>query len=186
MSATATDTDLVLRACHGDSAAFEALVRRHFRPAFAVALAVLGDQMDAEDVCQDAFVRALERLEDCRNPEKFAPWLLRIVRNRALNFRRYRRIRQAAPLEVANAATASDGARPAERAELRERLESALSALNEVQRQVVLLHDMEGWKHREIGEHLGFSEAMSRQHLFIARRKLRERLGALFKGYSND
>ena len=71
--------------------------------------------------------------------------------------------------------------------ELRAKLESALSQVSEVQRQVVLLHDLDDWKHREIAESLGISEGMSRQHLFNARRVLRERIGAkVLKEYSND
>ena len=88
---TPDDAVLVARARRGEPAAFEALVRRHYRAAFAVALAVLGNRMDAEDVCQDAFVVAAERLDECRQPEKFAAWLLQVVRNRARNYVDYRR-----------------------------------------------------------------------------------------------
>ncbi|MCH7729611.1 MAG: sigma-70 family RNA polymerase sigma factor, partial [Planctomycetes bacterium] len=78
---TTPDATYVARARRGDASAFEALVRRHYRVAYAVALALLSNNMDAEDVCQDAFLKALERLDDCREPDKFASWLLRIVRN---------------------------------------------------------------------------------------------------------
>lgn len=173
----AEDATLVARARRGDPTAFEALVRRHFGAAFAAALAILGNRMDAEDTCQEAFVAALERLDDLRHPERFAPWLLQIVRNRARNYRSYRRVRATVPLEDVRVAGEDDPSRAAGRAELAERLEIALGELREVQRQVVLLHDMEGWKHREIAEALGLSEGMSRQHLFKARRVLRQRLG---------
>lgn len=172
------DAWLVARARRGDSAAFETLVRRHYRVAFAVALAILENRMDAEDVCQDAFVRALERLGDCREPERFVAWLLQIVRNRARNYRDYRRVRAAQPLEEVDVAGPLEPARDAERSELREALQAALSRLSEVQRQVVLLHDLEGWKHREIADALGLSDGASRQQLFAARRRLRELLGA--------
>ena len=168
----------VERARRGDASAFEALVRRYYRAAYAVALALLSNSMDAEDVCQDAFLKALERLDDCREPDKFASWLLRIVRNRAHNFRAYRRVRATESLELAGAAGREDSARDAERADLRERLEDALGQLSEIQRQVVLLHDLEGLKHREIAGHLAISEGMSRQHVLNARRTLREILGA--------
>lgn len=171
------DAILVARARRGDREAFETLVRRHFGAAFATALAVLGNRMDAEDVCQDAYVRALERLDQLRRPERFASWLLQIVRNRARNYRSYRRVRAAVPLEEVSAASTDDPSRAAERSELASRLETALAELSGVQREVVLLHDMEGWKHREIGEALEISEGMSRQHLYHARRSLRRRLG---------
>ena len=177
----------VERARRGDAAAFGALVRRHYRAAYAVALAVLGNPMDAEDVCQDAFLRALERLDSLRKPERFSAWLLQIVRNQARNFRSYRRLRSARPLDESSAAADEDPAREAERQELRRELESALSGLSEIEREVVLLHDLEGWKHREIAEALGLSEGMSRQHLMGARRLLRDRLGTkLLKEYSDD
>ena len=186
LSVDIADAVLVERARGGDGVAFEGLVRRHFRAAYAVALAILGNQADAEDVCQDAFIRVLERLEDCRHPDRFAAWLLQIVRNGARNHVGYRRVRAAAPLEKVSVATPENPSRDLERTELRETLQVALGELSEVKRQVVLLHDLEGWKHREIAEELGISEGMSRQHLFGARRLLRSYLGGDFqKEYMN-
>lgn len=180
------DGVLIERARRGDGMAFEGLVRRHFRAAYAVALAILGNREDAEDVCQDAFIRALERLDGCRHPDRFAAWLLQIVRNGARNYVGYRRVRAAAPLEVVSAAASESPSRDLERKELRETLQLALGELSEMQRQVVLLHDLEGWKHWEIAEELGVSEGMSRQHLFGARRIVRSCLGAGFqKEYVN-
>jgi len=176
---TTPDAAYVERARRGDASAFEALVRRYYRAAYAVALALLSNSMDAEDVCQDAFLKALERLDDCREPDKFASWLLRIVRNRAHNFRAYRRVRATESLELTGAAGREDSAKDAERADLRKRLEDALGELSEIQRQVVLLHDLEGLKHREIAGHLAISEEMSRQHVLKARRTLRKILAAM-------
>lgn len=173
----ADDAALVARARRGDPTAFEALVRRHYGVAFAVALSVLGNRMDAEDVCQDAFIAAVESLDQLRDPKRFASWLMQIVRNRARNYRDYRRVRSAVRLEAVSAASDEDASRAAQRSELADRLEAALAELTPIQRDVVLLHDMEGWKHREIAEALDISEGMSRQHLFNARRALRRRLG---------
>lgn len=174
------DAHLVERARAGDAAAFDALVRRHLRAAYAVALAVLANQHDAEDACQDAFITALERLDQCREPERFAAWLLQIVRNRARNNLRTERARPAVGLDSTTLRSAGAGpARDAERAQLREGLLAALSRLTEVQREVVLLHDLEGWQHREIGDLLGFVEGTSRYHLSMARRALRALLRPL-------
>jgi RNA polymerase sigma-70 factor, ECF subfamily len=171
---TADDATLVAGARRGDAAAFELLVRRYTRPAFAIALAVVKEQADAEDVCQDAFIRALERIDDC-DPARFGAWLLRIVRNRAHSVRRYLGVREASALDAVPLASSTPGpARETERAMLRDDLMSALSELKEVQRQVVLLHDLEGWKHREIGELLELPEGTVRAHLFHARRALRD------------
>lgn len=172
-----SDAVLVERARSGDGAAFEVLVRRHLRAAYAIALGILRNPADAEDVSQDAFVRALERLDEC-DPERFAAWLLRIVRNTAISAQRRRRVRQAMPLEWANGARSlSDPAKDAERSALRERLLEAMEPLPEKQREVLLLHDLEGWRHREIGEALGMPEGTVRYTLFQARRAMRERLG---------
>jgi RNA polymerase sigma-70 factor, ECF subfamily len=173
-----SDGVLVARARRGDPAAFDTLVRRHYRAAYAVALAILGERTDAEDVCQDGWVRALERLEDCREPDRFVYWLLQIVRNRARNHLDHRRVRAAEPLEPDTAAGTDDPAKDLDRDRLRERLEGSLAELPEVQREIVLLHDLEGWSHREIAGSLSISEVMSRQHLFQARRRLRGLLGA--------
>lgn len=167
------DGELVARAREGDAAGFDALVRRHYRSALAVAMAITGRRDDAEDVCQDAWIRALEKLDECRQPDRFVYWLLQIVRNRARNFLDYRRVRRTETLESVESEASGPGAQAAR---LKLRLEEAMRALSETQREIVLLHDLEGWDHRSIAENLGMSEVMSRQHLFQARRRLRDKL----------
>jgi RNA polymerase sigma-70 factor (ECF subfamily) len=177
----AGDTGRLVRlARSGDSAAFEQLVRRHLRAAYAVALGVTGDPDDAEDVAQDSFVVALERLNDCADPDRFSAWLLKIVRNRALNLRRSRARRAAVPLHELSIPASSDPERDTDRALLRERLLEEMTNLTELQRQVLLLHDLEGFRHREVAESLGISEVSSRVHLFAARRALRGRLNGRY------
>ncbi len=178
LDATTSDVELVGRARQGETPAFEALVRRHYRAAFGVAHAILGRRADAEDVCQDAWVKALEKLDSCRSPERFVFWLLQIVRNAARNRLDARRVRTTESLDAgAEAAAPEDPRRDLHRDRLRTRLEEALAGIPDVQRQIVLLHDMDGWSHRDIAESLGISEVMSRQHLFQARRRLRGMLG---------
>ena len=182
----ASDAELVARSRDGDAVAFGRLVRRHLPAAEAAALAVVGERADAEDVCQDAFVSALEHIERCRPEEKFRPWLLAIVRNGALDLRRRQKVRAAEPLEAADVARRGDEGdaasplRDAERAEIGAHLRAALERLTDVRREVVLLHDLEGWTHREIARHLGLAEGTTRAHLFWARRRLREILGGTF------
>jgi RNA polymerase sigma-70 factor (ECF subfamily) len=182
-----SDVALVTQAEAGDPVAVEALVRRHYRAAFSLAFAIMGNRADAEDVTHDALVTALQRLADCRNRERFVGWLLRIVRNKAFNARDYRRVRAAAPLEHDSAASSFDSAHELERGELRSILERALMELTETQRTIVLLYDLDGRSHREIALALGISEGMSRQHLFVARGLLRARLGRdTLKEYIHD
>ena len=172
-----TDAQLIAHTCGGDATAFEALVRRYYRMAFSVALAHTGNRADAEDACHDAFVRAAEHLEDCRQPDRFAPWLCAIVRNRAHNMRAHAQVRRASPLEPGTAPSRDSPARDAELADLRGRLLHALAQLPSIQREVVLLHDLHGWSHDEIAVAIGTTSGMSRQHLFKARKRLRGTLG---------
>jgi RNA polymerase sigma-70 factor (ECF subfamily) len=177
--AEATDAELVRRSRGGDTAAFEALVRRHARTVYAVAWSVMQNVMDAEDVCQDALARALERLEQCRDPDRFASWLAQVTRRTALNALDARRVRDVDSLLAETAAGANDPSHDAENAELRQRLLEALDRLTGIQRSVVLLHDQDGFSHREIAAMVGCSEGMSTQHLFTARKALRRYLGDL-------
>ena len=176
---TESDAALVAGALAGRRAAYEALLGRHFPAAYLVALAIVGEPADAEDLCQDAFVRGWEHLHECRHPERFRAWLCRIVRNLAVNHVRRSPARRTVPLDDATArlpAAASPAAR-AERADLTERLRDALARIPVVQRTVVLLHDLEGLQHADVAATLGISVTMSRRHLSDARRTLRRLLG---------
>jgi len=175
----ATDAQLVERARLGDSVAFDALVRRYVRPAYAVAFSIVRNRLDAEDVCQDVVVPVVERLDQCRTPARFAGWLFAIVRSAAQNSLRRERLRQSDALDSTDAATRDNPARDAECSELRVRLATALAQLSRAECDVVLLHDLEGWTHGDIAEALGISEVHSRQQLFVARQKLRTQLGDL-------
>jgi len=165
---------LVLRARQGDTEAFAALAAAFLRASYLTALAIVGRLSDAEDVAQDAFVVALERIGSCREPERFARWLLQIVRNRALNCLDRRRLRDV-PRNESTVEPASEPP-PVGSMQLRARLLQALLHVSEIQREVVLLHGLEEWTHLEIAAALGISVGMSRQHLFNARRVLRGRL----------
>jgi RNA polymerase sigma-70 factor (ECF subfamily) len=169
-----SDAELVLRVRRGDRWAADRLLGRYLRACRAVALAATGSAADADDVCQDAFVAAMERIDDCREPDRFGGWLLRIVRTRSRNHLRQRQLRQGEPLDKEAAFGGPSPASTLERSELRRRLEAALAQLTEAQREVVLLHDLEGWKHAEIGERLELPVGTVRSHLHYARRRLRQ------------
>lgn len=169
------DATLVARVLDGDAGAFEGLVRRYSRLAFAVAIGIVREPADAEDVVQDAFIRSLENLEDCRSPAKFGAWFLQIVRNRAYSVQRYLSVREAAPLDALPLASDNPGPHvEAVRSRLRSDLAEAIGALTDVQQNVVILHDLEGWKHREIGELLDLPTGTVRAHLHHARKALRK------------
>jgi RNA polymerase sigma-70 factor, ECF subfamily len=170
----ASDAELVGLVRRGDPRAADRLLERYLRACRAVALAITGNEADADDVCQDAFVAALARIEHCRDPSRFGGWLLQIVRNHARNALRHRAVRRADSLGDVEVAAPGTPAADLDRAELREQLLAALGTLPEVQREVVLLHDLEGWKHREIADRLDLPAGTVRSHLHHARQSLRK------------
>ena len=175
-----TDAQLVAHIRSGDAGAFESLMRRYFRMAFLIAFAQVNNRADAEDVCQDAFLRCWERIADCREPARVAAWIATIVRNTAHNRRSFLRLRGTDSLEHALGVAAEERAdADAERNELRSQLSAAMNTLTSAQREVILLHDFEGWTHPEIAARLGLSSMMSRRHLSDARKRLRAALGTV-------
>lgn len=178
MRMTESDASLVARVRLGDSAAFEVLMQRHFRAAYLVALARVGEPADAEDVCQDAFLQSWESILQCRDPDRFSAWLIRIVRNTALNRREYLAVRAAESLDhVSPLASSSRANHHTDQQELRATLQRALAQLPLIQREVVLLHDLEGLTHGDVASRLDLSVLMSRRHLSDARKSLRVILG---------
>ena len=155
------------------------------RPAYLVALSVTRRHEDAEDAAQESFLVALQRIEECRNPEKFGGWLMTIVRNRSRNLLRRESLRETSALPETARSGEPQPDRMAERGELSERLKLALDELSDVQRQVVLLHDLEGWKHREIAERLELPSGTVRSHLHFARKALRNLLDGILTDHLN-
>ena len=176
-SETPTDGELVRGARRGEERSFGLLVERYQRAAYAVAYSVTGRREDAEDAAQEAFLVALQRLDECRNPDRFAGWLMTIVRNRSRNLVRREVLRETDPVPLGASSKTRTPEQEAERFELRELLNTAMDGLPEVQRQIVLLHDLEGWKHREIADRIGIPSGTVRSHLHFARKALREALG---------
>lgn len=175
-----TDAQLVAAVRRGSVAAAGRLAERYLRPCRAVALSIVGEVAGAEDVCQDAFVYAIERIDDCRQPERFGAWLFQIARSRARNHLRDERPERMLDIDsVAPPDASPSPAEDAERAQLREQLLAAIATLPEDRREVVLLHDLEGWTHREIAEQLDLPAGTVRSHLHHARRTLRALLGHL-------
>jgi len=175
-SNTPHDGELVRRARRGDQHAFGLLVERYQRAAYSVAYSVTGRHEDAEDAAQESFLVALERLEECRSPERFAGWLMTIVRNRSRNLVRREVLRETDQVPIGASSRTPTPDRETELSELHEVLRRALDSLPEVQREIVLLHDLEGWKHREIADRIGLPSGTVRSHLHFARKALREAL----------
>jgi RNA polymerase sigma-70 factor (ECF subfamily) len=173
------ERDLVLSAQGGEREAFSELVRRHQRRAYVVARSIVTNHEDAEDAVQEAFLHAYKAIHRFLPDQAFGAWLHRIVANAALDVTRRRKVRDADELPETVASPFRD---PAEGGELRRRLKEALDTLPARQRSVIVLHDVEGYKHAEIGKMLEIPEGTARSDLHYARSHLRRILGALKEG----
>jgi RNA polymerase sigma-70 factor (ECF subfamily) len=171
-----TEALLIRRACDGDGSAVRALYDRYAPRVFAVVRRIAGDDELAQDYAQEAWIRAIRALPTFRGDARFSTWLHRIAVNSALQALRKsetRRKREAPmPDTVAAAPRLGD-------ALLEQRLESALDRLPEGMRSVLILHDVEGYTHEEIGELLGVTSGTSKSQLFKARAKMRDMLRSL-------
>jgi RNA polymerase sigma-70 factor, ECF subfamily len=176
------ERQLLERVQAGETAAFDELIRRYLRPAFAIAYRVLKQREDAEDVAQESLLAVLETIHRFDTSRPFGPWLYRIVTNRALNARKSRSIRQAEPVAEEMVAPGESPEDATERSEARDRLERALAGLPERQALIVRLFELEGLSSVEIGSMLDLSDGTVRWHLHQARGALREALRAYRTG----
>ena len=172
------EAELVRRAQGGDLVAFEQLYRDNAGRVFAVCLRVCADRALAEELVQDVFVRAWQKLGSFRGESALSTWLHPLAINVALSERRSRKRRE-------SRVTTTDDLTPFERPEAPERavsptagvdLEKAISGLPPGARAVFVLHDVEGYKHEEIAELMGVASGTSKAQLHRARRLLREAL----------
>jgi RNA polymerase sigma-70 factor (ECF subfamily) len=170
------DEVLFERVRAGDTAAFNVIVERHMRRAFSVAYRLLGQREDAEDLVQDAFMAALEKIDTFQAGRKFAPWFYRILVNRGLNSRKSRSLRRTDPIPDIVASSTVSPLRSAEQSELRERLLEVMAELPPRQRAVVEFFELEGFSSTEIADILELSDGTVRWHLHQARQSLRTAL----------
>ncbi|CAN5242444.1 sigma-70 family RNA polymerase sigma factor [soil metagenome] len=170
-----TEAELLERARRGDADAVQALYREHAPRVYATVRRLAGEDAEAEDWAQETWVRALRALPTFRGDARFGTWLHRIAVNQALQgLRRSQRRLSEVPL------SAEHPARPRlHDALLERRLERALDTLPPRMREVLVLHDVEGYTHEEIGDLMGVSAGTCKSQLFKARSKLRELLRPL-------
>ena len=169
---------LVARAQQGDRDAFGELVYLHQHEVYTLALRLTANPDMAADVAQEAFVRAWRAIPGFRGEAAFATWLHRITVNMAWTHRSRRRRLQAAPLDEAFeiADPRDDPVRAGEMSELRDAVKDALSRLPSGQRAVVVLKDVYGWSHAEVGEALGISVTAAKVRLHRGHARLRHEL----------
>ncbi len=186
-----TDFELVQRAKAGELDAFEALASRHERRIYSLAMRMLRQEQDAEDVTQQALLSALESLHGFRGEASFSTWLLRIASHAALKVIRKRNGLEMISLEAATEESEEFEHVPhpeyiadwrespeqlVEKREIQRLLDEALARLEEKHRLVFLLRDVEGLSTRETAEALGLSEGNTKVRLLRARLQLRELL----------
>jgi RNA polymerase sigma-70 factor, ECF subfamily len=170
------EAQLIRKACEGDGMAVRTLYERYSPRVYAVVRRIAGDDDLAQDYAQEAWIRAIRALPTFRGDSRFSTWIHRIAVNSALQALRKAETRQKreAPMPETVAIPPLRGD-----ALLGQRLESALDRLPRRMRKVLILHDVEGYTHDEIGELLGVASGTSKSQLFKARAKMRDLLKSL-------
>ena len=172
---TQTDAELirqVLRDRRGQTA-YRALVERHSRAVYNLAYRMLGNPSDAEDVAQETFLKAFQRLDTFQIDRRFPPWLLRITHNTAVDWLRRARpdSRDIDEVDIAS----PDGSGPAEsleQSELKVLLERGLLQLRPTYRATLVLRYQEGLGYREVSTVMGVPEGTAKTYVHRARREL--------------
>jgi RNA polymerase sigma-70 factor, ECF subfamily len=187
------DDELIREAQKGQRTAFDTLVRRYDQSVLRLALHMLGNEQDAQDVHQEAFIKAYRHLGNFRFECSFYTWLYRIVTNLCLDQLRRRKSRREDPATVLDASgdemdlmanisderAMSNPGRELDRKVMSERINAALDKLTPRERTVFELKHYQGLKLRTIGEMLSTTEETAKNTLFRATRKLRANLAEL-------
>jgi RNA polymerase sigma-70 factor (ECF subfamily) len=186
------DVALVERAKNGDTAAFEQLVRQYERQIFRVAQHITQNREDAEDIAQDAFLKAYEKLDQFQGNSKFSTWLVRIAVNESLM--RLRKRKTSKTVSMDEDVQTEDGSIPRDFAEWRPNpeqyygqnelgdiLRKTIQGLPPGFRTVFTLRDVENLSTEETAEALGLSVPAVKSRLLRARLQLRERLSRYFR-----
>jgi RNA polymerase sigma-70 factor (ECF subfamily) len=172
-----TDEQIVARVLAGETALFELLMRRYNQRLYRITRGILGDDAEAEDVTQDAYVRAFAHLGQFAGRARFSTWLTRIAVHEASARRRRRRrdVEEGLPMLVSTAAGPEE--RAADR-ELARTIQAAVAALPEVYRTVFLLREVEGLSTAETAACLEITEETAKTRLHRARALLRNHINA--------
>lgn len=175
------ELEIVIKVRSGDTNAFETLVVEHEKKVYNLALRMVGNEEDARDMSQEAFIKAYNSLDSFRGDSKFSVWLYRLTSNLCIDFLRSRGRRQTVSLTVedneddAQLDIPDDRFSPErafERSETRESVKRGLETLTPEYRQILLLREINGLTYEEIGKALGLEEGTVKSRIFRARKKL--------------
>ena len=186
------EADLVKRAQRGDLKAYDELVKRYQQRIYATLYHMTGNHEDANDLAQDAFIKAYAALKSFKGGSSFYTWLYRIAVNKTINFLKQRKNKYHLSLNDIDfnaehdpdlMALISDKTptRDVALAELQKKLNEALIKLSEPHRMVIVLHDVQGLSHDEIGEIMGCNIGTVRSRLFYARQQMQGHLTEYLK-----
>jgi len=179
----AEEDEMVRRARKGDLAAYDELVRRYQQRIYATVYHMTSNHEDANDLAQEAFIKAYQALKTFKGGSSFYTWVYRIAVNKTLNFLKQRKHRTAMSLNDLDFSAENDPdlvalisektpRRDAMLSELQKKLNEAMQHLSEPHRMVVTLHDVQGLAHEEIAEIMECNVGTVRSRLFYARQQL--------------
>jgi RNA polymerase sigma-70 factor (ECF subfamily) len=160
-----------------DVEAFEKLYREHSGRIFALATRMAGSPEEGEDLLQEIFLQAFRKMGTFKGDSAIGTWLYRLALNHCLDFVRSKQAKMSRVTETLDADTSIEPAARLESPVARIDLERALAKLPPGCREVFVLHDVEGFDHKEVGQMLGIAEGTSKSQIFRARMKLRAMLG---------
>jgi RNA polymerase sigma-70 factor (ECF subfamily) len=181
------EQELVKRARQGDLSAYDDLVRRYQERIYATLYHMTSNHEDANDLAQEAFIKAFQALKTFKGGSSFYTWVYRIAVNKTINFHKQRKNRSHMSLNDLDfnaehdpdlVALVSDKTprRAADLTELQEKLNTAMQTLSEAHRLVVTLHDVQGMSHEEIAKIMDCNIGTVRSRLFYARQQLQGQL----------
>jgi len=168
-----TDAALVARCRSGDVEAFETIYRQHASRLYTLACRMAGSPDDGEDLVQEIFLQAHRKLGSFKGDSSLGTWLYRLALNHCLDFVRSRRARMTKLTEALDADGAIEPTAPRETPNARLDLERAIERLPQGCREAFVLHDVEGFDHKEVAGLLGIAEGTSKSQVFKARTRLR-------------
>ena len=168
-----SDAELVSRCRNGDVGAFEVLYRQHAPRLYSLASRMAGSVDEGEDLLQEIFLQAYRKLGSFKGDAALGTWLYRLAINHCLDFVRSRQAKNTKVTETLDDESSFEPAAPRETPIARLDLERAIASLPEGCRAAFVLHDVEGFDHREVGHILGIAEGTSKSQVFKARMKLR-------------
>ena len=165
--------DLVTRCQAGDGEAFETLYRQHSARIYALACRMGGSAEDGEDLLQEIFLQAYRKIGTFKGDASVGTWLYRLALNHCLDYVRSRAARMNRLTDTLDAEASVEPIARRDTPVARLDLERALERLPDGCREAFLLHDVEGFEHKEVGRLLGVAEGTSKSQVFKARMKLR-------------